>query len=105
MRIKTGDKVLIIKGRDRGKIGTVSAANPEDNRIKIEGLNIIKRHMKKSGRSAGGVVEVTGSINASNVMLVDPSNNKPSRIGYQTVGEKKVRITRQSNTVIEDAKK
>lgn len=105
MRIKTGDKVLVIKGRERGKIGTVSAANPADNRIKIEGLNLIKRHMKKSGRNAGGVVEVTGSMNASNVMLVDPASNKPTRIGSQMVGDKKVRLTRESNTVIEDVKK
>lgn len=105
MRIKTGDKVLIIKGRDRGKIGMVSAVNPTDNRIKVEGLNMVKRHMKKSGRTAGGIVEVTGSMNASNVMIVDPSNNKPSRIGYQVIGDKKERITRQSNTVIEHVKK
>lgn len=104
MRIKTGDKVLIIKGRDRGKIGTVSAADPSSNRIKIEGLNIVKRHMKK-GRNSGGITEVTGSMNAANVMLVDPSTNKPTRVGYQKVNDKKVRVTRLSNAVIEDAKK
>jgi large subunit ribosomal protein L24 len=107
MRIKTGDKVLVIKGRERGKSGVITAVDKVTNRVKIEGLNMIKRHVKKSARagSGGGIVEAAGSINASNVMLVDPGTGKPTRLGSNFAGDKKSRITKKSNTVIEDVKK
>lgn len=107
MDIRTGDKVIVIKGKDRGKTGVVSAVDKEKNRIKIEGLNIIKRHIKKNARvrNAGGVVETIGSINAANAMLVDPQTGKATRVGHQVVGEKKIRVTKKSNSTIEDVKK
>jgi len=81
MRIKTGDKVLVIKGRDRGKSGVITAVDLIKNRVKIDGINMIKRHLKKNTRAnnAGGIVEAPGSINASNVMLLDPGTGKPTR--------------------------
>ena len=108
MKIKTGDKVLVIKGRDRGKSGVITAVDKIANRIKIDGLNLIKRHLKKNtgqGGTTGGIVEAPGSISASNVMLLDPGTGKPTRLGSHTGGDKKARITKKSNTVIEDVKK
>lgn len=105
MNIKKGDKVLVIKGKDRGKTGIVSAVAPSTNRIKIEGLNIMKRHAKTRGRVAGGVIMVEGTINAANVMLIDPSSGKPTRVGHQTNGTQKSRLARVSKSVIEDVKK
>lgn len=105
MNIRKGDKVIVIKGRDRGKTGTVTAVSPATNRIKVEGINIMKRHSRARGKVPGGVIEVNGTINASNVMLVDPVTNKPTRISHQIVGDKKVRVATKSKTPIEDVKK
>jgi large subunit ribosomal protein L24 len=107
MRIRTGDKVIVIKGRDRGKTGVVLAVNAEKNQIKVEGINIRKRHLRPAAQTgkAGGITDVTLSVSASNVMLVDPATNKPTRIGYKLVGEKKMRFAKQSQSIIEDVKR
>jgi large subunit ribosomal protein L24 len=107
MKIKSGDKVLVIKGRDRGKTATVVAVNLKTNRIKVEGINTHKRHLKRAKRpgAAGGITEVTLAMSVSNVMLVDPSTSKPTRVGYKLMGEKKARIARVSKSIIEDVKR
>lgn len=106
MNIKKGDKVIVIKGRDKGKTGTVTAVSPADNRLKVEGINIMKRHARNRGAGTpAGIIEVLGSIPAANVMLIDPATNKPTRVSYQMVGDKKVRVATKSKTPIEDVKK
>lgn len=107
MHIRKGDKVVVIKGRDRGKSGLVIDVNLDKKRVRIEGLNIQKRHMKKSSRTgaAGGVTEVAGLIPAANVMVVDPNTGKATRVGHKLVGDKKVRITKKSQSIIEDVKR
>jgi len=108
MNIKTGDKVIVIKGKERGKTGVITAVDRIGNRVKIEGLNMIKRHLRKGARKAGsggGIVESAGSINAANVMLLDPATSKPTRVSYNMVSDKKTRVTKKSNTALEDAKK
>ncbi|MBD3282203.1 MAG: 50S ribosomal protein L24 [Candidatus Portnoybacteria bacterium] len=99
MKIKNGDTVLIISGKDKGKTGKVIQAFPDENRIIVEGLNIVKKHVrpKRSGEK-GQVVEVPRSIDASNVKLMCPKCKKASRVGYKLIDEgreKKVRICKK----------
>jgi large subunit ribosomal protein L24 len=89
-RIKTDDQVIVISGKDRGKRGKVLRVEPKKNRLYVEGLNIVKRHQRPTQSSraqqTGGVIEREGPIHISNVMLIDPKDNKPTRIGIE-VGE------------------
>lgn len=99
MKIKEGDTVLIISGKDREKSGKVSQAFPKDNRIIVEGINIVKKHVrpKRSGEK-GQRVEVPRPLNVSNVKLICPKCKKPTRVGYKPVQkgkEKKVRICKK----------
>ena len=106
MKIKTGDKVVVIKGKDRGKTGVVVSADPATAKIKVEGINVFKRHQKKgAGNKPGGVIEIVAPLDVSKVMLLDPDTGKPTRVGYKTVGDTKKRISRVSGVIIEDAKK
>jgi len=107
MKIKTGDKVMVIKGRDRGKTGTVLSADKGTNKVKVEGINIHKRHLKRATKPgvAGGITDMTLPISASNVMLIDPTTSRPTRIGSKVVGDKKMRIAKKSQSVIEDVKR
>jgi len=107
MKIRKGDKVLVTKGRDRGKSGVVVVADHAIGRLKVEGVNIYKRHQRRGGRNRqpGGIVEVVASLPAANVMLVCPNCIRPTRVGYQTVGDAKRRICKRCQTIIEYVKK
>jgi large subunit ribosomal protein L24 len=107
-RIKQGDEVIVMSGKDRGKRGKVLRADPSRNRVYIEGLNIIKRHQKpqqvagaQRAEQVGGVIEKEGPIHASNVMLVDPKDGKPTRIGVEIEDGKRYRIAKRSGTRID----
>ena len=99
-RIKTDDQVLVISGKDRGKKGKVLRVEPKKNRVYVEGLNIIKRHQRPtqtaSGQQTGGVIEREGPIHVSNVMLIDPKDGKPTRVGIQIEDGKRLRIAKRS---------
>ncbi|MCH3904790.1 MAG: 50S ribosomal protein L24 [Lactobacillus sp.] len=102
MFLKTGDKVKVIAGKDKGKEGNILKIDKKANRVTVKGINMIKKHEKPSQSNAnGGVVETEGSINASNVMLIDPNSQKPTRVGYQVVDGKKVRIAKVSGKAID----
>ena len=106
MKIKRGDKVLVIKGKDRGKTGMVVSADPASAKIKVEGINVYKRHQKKgAANKPGGVIEIVAPLDASKVMLIDPETGKPTRVGYKQVGDTKKRVSRVSGVIIEDVKK
>ena len=88
MRIKINDEVEVISGNDRGLRGTVQRVIPDDNRVVVSGVNIVKKHQKPQstgGRSQaqGGIIEFEAPIDVSNVMLVDPETGEPTRIGYR----------------------
>jgi len=84
MKIIKKDKVMVITGRDKGKTGEVIAVLPEKNQVVVEGVNVAKRHTKPSQiNPKGGIIEVTKTIDASKVMVVDPSSGKPARVGYK----------------------
>jgi large subunit ribosomal protein L24 len=109
LRIREGDTVLVIAGKDKGKTGRVLRAEPAKRRVIVEGLNIVKRHqrprsVKDTAKSAqtGGIIEKEGPIAVSNVMLLDPGDNKPTRVGVR-VGDdgKRVRYAKRTGTAIE----
>lgn len=102
LKIRKGDRVMVIRGNHKGQEGTVSKVEPEKNRVVIEGVNLRKRHMKPSQTNPeGGIVEFEAPVHASNVMLIDPSSGEPTRVRRQ-VGEngKRERVAVKSGKVI-----
>ena len=102
-RIKRDDEVIVIGGKDRGKRGKVLRVEPKKDRVFVEGLNIVKRHERprqvagsQRAESVGGVIEKEGPIHLSNVMLIDPSDGKPTRVGIDLVDGKRVRVAKRS---------
>ncbi len=101
MKIKKNDRVIVIAGKDKGKIGQVTAVMPKDNRVVVAGINVVARHTKPSaGSPQGGIIRVEASIHASNVAHLDPKDNKPVRVGFKTVKDTKVRFAKRSGEVI-----
>ena len=97
MNFKKGDKVVVISGKSKGTLGTITNVL-KDNKVIVEGANIVKKHVKPNGQAAGSIVEVEAPIDASNVMLVDPNTNKRTRIGHTTDKKgNKVRVSKKSN--------
>jgi large subunit ribosomal protein L24 len=102
MKIKKGDHVIVIAGRDNGREGTVIVAYPEKQRLLVQGVNMIKKNKKvdyqgRRGAKEGGIIHQEAPIHVSNVQLIDPDTKKPARAGYRRdEGNKKVRISRPS---------
>ena len=106
MFVKTGDKVKVISGKDKGKEGKVLKVLAKKDRVIVEGINIAKKHQKPSNSDPqGGIKDQEVAIHVSNVMLIDPSTNEPTRIGYQVVDGKKVRISKKTGQPIGKAEK
>lgn len=102
LHVKKDDKVMVITGKDKGKTGRVIVAYPRENRVLVEGINMVKRHTKPSAQNQqGGIIEKEAPIHASNVMLIDPKSGKPTRIGYTMENGKKVRVAKRSGEVID----
>ncbi|BFT65941.1 MULTISPECIES: 50S ribosomal protein L24 [Parvimonas] len=102
MKIKSGDTVIVIAGKDKGKTGKVVKTLAKENRVIVEGVNVQTKHKKaKSPKDEAGLIKVEGSIDASNVMYFDTKVNKPSKIGYTLEGDKKVRISKKSGSKID----
>ncbi len=101
MKIKKGDQVQILSGKDRGKRGTVVLVLPEAERVVVEGDNIVKRHRRaKTNTEKGERIEKAAPIHVSNVMLVDKETGKPTRDGYKFEGKEKVRVSKRSGKTI-----
>ena len=97
MNLKVGDKVIVIAGSNKGKEGTIKKVLRKENRVIIEGVNLVKKHQKASGNESGGILEIEAPIHASNVMIIDPKTKKPTRIGKKIEKDKKVRIAIKSS--------
>ncbi len=107
MKVRSGDQVKLIAGKDRGKSGRVLRVDPSKQRVFVEGLNMVKRHTKPQqvtgarSAAAGGVIEREGPIHVSNVMLLDPKDNKPTRVGIERENGKPFRVAKRSGTRID----
>ena len=102
LKLKKKDKVIVITGRDKGKTGEVIEVLPKENRVKVRGVNIVKKHQRQTPTQAGGIAEVEAAIHISNVAHVDPKTNQPTRVGYKTLEDgRKVRFAKRSGEVID----
>ena len=101
-RIRKGDNVVVLTGREKGKRGVVLRVLRKDNRVLVQGVNMVKRHTRPSAQNAGGVVEKEAALHISNVALVDPKLGKPTRIGFKFLDDgRKVRFAKNSGEVID----
>jgi large subunit ribosomal protein L24 len=108
MRVRKDDSVIVTGGKDRGKTGKVIRTEPKRGFVYVEGLNIVKRHQRprsvkdaQKGGEVGGIIEKEGPIHVSNVMLLDPSDNKPTRVRIERGGDKRKRVSARTGTAFE----
>jgi large subunit ribosomal protein L24 len=102
LKIKKGDSVVVISGRDKGRTGEVLRVLPTERRLIVQGVHIARRHTKQSVGEPGGIVEKELTIHVSNVAHVDPNSGKPTRVGYKFLGDgRKVRVARRSGEVLD----
>jgi large subunit ribosomal protein L24 len=102
LRMKKGDKVVVIAGKDKGKSGEVLKVMPAESRVIVQGVNMVKRHTRPSMGNPGGIVDKEASIHVSNVAHIDPKDNKPTRVGYRTLEDgRKVRFAKRSGEVLD----
>ena len=101
LKVKKGDKVVVITGRDKGKQGEILEVRREENRVLVRGVNMVKRHQRQTQTEQGGIISKEAPIHVSNVAHIDPKTQKPTRIGYKMDGDKKVRVARRSGEAIE----
>ncbi len=100
MVVKKGDTVIVISGNYKGKQGTVLKVNTKENRVVVEGVNVVSRHTRPSQANPdGGIIKKEAPIDASNVMLVDPKTNKPTRIHFEEKDGKKVRVAKSGSVI------
>jgi len=101
MKLKKGDKVIVIAGNDKGKSGVIQKVDPKSNRVVVEGVNIRKKNIKPNqANPEGSVKEIYAPIDASNVALEDPKTKKPTKIGHKDVKGKNVRVAKKSGTTL-----
>ena len=101
-KIKKGDKVTVITGRDKGKKGEVLRVVREDDRVVVQGVNIVKRHQRPTASTPGGIVEQEAPLHISNVAHIDPKSDQPTRVGFRMEeGGRKVRVAKRSGEVID----
>ena len=101
-KIKKGDKVVVLTGRDAGKSGEVIEVRPTENRALVRGVNLVKRHTRQTQNTQGGIITKEAPINLSNIAIADPKDGKPTRVGFKVlVDGKKVRVAKRSGETID----
>ena len=100
-KIRKGDKVVVLSGRDRGRTGEVIEVRPSESRVLVRGVNLVKRHQKQTASQEGGIVSKEGPIHLSNIAFADPKDGKPTRVGFKIQGDKRVRIAKRSGAEID----
>jgi large subunit ribosomal protein L24 len=104
-KIRKGDKVVVLTGRDKGRSGEVIAVNPSDERALVRGINMVKRHQKQTAQQEGGIISKELSVHLSNIALADPKDGKPTRVGFKFIGQgadrKRVRVAKRSGAEID----
>jgi len=105
LKIRKGDHVIVLAGRDKGKHGEVIAMLPKENRAVVRGVNVVRRHTKQSATSQGGIISKEGPIQISNLAIEDPKDGKPTRVGFKIQPDgKKVRFAKRSGELIPETK-
>jgi large subunit ribosomal protein L24 len=101
-KIKKGDKVVVLAGRDKGKSGEVLEVRPDDGRAIVRGVNLVKRHQRQTQSQAGGIITKEATIDLSNLAIADPTDGKPTRVGFKTLEDgRKVRFAKRSGDLID----
>ena len=100
-KIRKGDTVMIVAGKDRGETGKVLQVIPGKDRVLVEGRNMVKKHRRATQNQEGGIVDLEAPIHVSNLMLIDPSDSKPCRVGFEVRDGKKIRVSKRTNTVLD----
>ena len=104
-KIRKGDKVIVLNGRDKGRTGEVFEVRPDENKALVRGVNMVKRHQKQTQAQEGGIISKEATVHLSNLALADPKDGKPTRIGFKFVGEgdsrRKVRVAKRSGVEID----
>ena len=104
-KIRKGDKVIVLTGRDKGRTGEVIEVHRSDERALVRGVNMVKRHQRQTAQQEGGIISKESTIHLSNLAVADPKDGKPTRIGFKFVGEgddrKKVRVAKRSGVEID----
>jgi large subunit ribosomal protein L24 len=104
-KIRKGDKVVLLTGRDKGRTGEVIEVRPDDDRVLVRGINMVKRHQKQTAQQEGGIISKESPVHLSNVAVADPKDGKPTRVGFKFVGtgedRKKVRFAKRSGVEID----
>ena len=101
-KIKKGDKVVVLAGKDKGKTGEVIEVRPSENRAVVRGVNIVRHHQKQSAKSVGGIVAKEAALDLSNLAVADPKDGKPTRVGFKLLDDgRKVRFAKRSGDVID----
>ena len=104
-KIKKGDKVIVLAGRDKGRTGEVIEVRPSENRALVRGVNMVKRHQRQSAQQQGGIISKELPVHLSNIAIADPKDGKPTRVGFKFVGEgqnrRKVRFAKRSGVEID----
>ncbi|MEJ0062515.1 MAG: 50S ribosomal protein L24 [Alphaproteobacteria bacterium] len=102
LKIKKDDRVIVIAGKDKGKTGTVLRVLPQENRVLVQGVNLVTKHKRQDAKSGGGIEKKEALIHVSNVAHVDPKDNKAVRVGYKTLSDgRKVRVAKRSGEQID----
>lgn len=102
LRIKKADRVIVLTGRDKGKVGEVLKVIPKESRVVVRGVNVVKRHQRPTQQAQGGIIDKEAPLHVSNVAIVDPKTGKPTRIGFKTLADgTKVRFAKRSGEVID----
>ena len=100
-KIRKGDTVVVISGRDKGRSGEVIEVRRTEDRALVRGIHMVKRHQKQTAQQEGGIVAKESSVHLSNLALADPKDGKPTRVGFKMVGDKKVRFAKRSGAEID----
>jgi large subunit ribosomal protein L24 len=98
-RLCVGDEVLVVRGDDKGKRGKITRVHHETNRVVVEGVKSVKRHLRATPQRPGGILEVEAAIDASKVMLIDPKTSKPTRVRFKSENEQKVRLAKSGEAL------
>jgi len=100
-KIRKGDKVVVLTGKDKGRTGEVLAVMPKEDRAFVRGLNMVKRHQRQTQTQEAGIINKEASLHLSNLAVADPKDGKPTRVGFRIEGDKKVRVAKRSGVVID----